>query len=101
MNIVDTHEQALSELARRHGVRRLDLFGSAATGEFDAAKSDLDFLVVFSEDPPGGVAHAYFGLLDDLTALFGRPVDLVTDRSITNPYFRQSVDESRRPVYVA
>ena len=52
---------ALPALCRRFGVRRLDLFGSAATGRFDPTRSDLDFLVVFEEIPPTAYADAYFG----------------------------------------
>lgn len=95
------HTTALADMARRHGVLRLDVFGSAATDSFDEQHSDLDFLVVFHDAPPGGMAHAYFGLLEELQQYFNRHVDLVTERSIQNPYFRQSVDKNRRPIYVA
>lgn len=101
MDIIHDYADELETLARRYGVARLEVFGSAATGEFDPARSDLDFLVEFTDDPPGGMAHAYFGLLEALKSLFDRRVDLVTERSIKNPYFRESVNESRRPVYVA
>ena len=37
--------QPLRELCERYGVERLELFGSAARGEFDPANSDLDFIV--------------------------------------------------------
>lgn len=37
----------LTRLCQRYGVRRLDLFGSAATGRFRADDSDLDFVVEF------------------------------------------------------
>ena len=100
-SVVDEHAEELAALARRYGVARLELFGSAATGEFDPETSDLDFLVEFLDNPPGGMAHAYFGLLDELTALFDRPVDLVSTRAIKNPYFLQGVNESRRLVYAA
>ncbi|MDN5936897.1 MAG: nucleotidyltransferase domain-containing protein [Nitrosospira sp.] len=100
-SLIEDRTEELVILARRHGVSRLDVFGSAATGEFDEAHSDLDFVVAFVEQPPEGVANAYFGLLEDLQQLFGRQVDLVTERSIRNPYFRESVEETRRPVYVA
>lgn len=43
----------------------------------------------------------YFGLLEDLTELMGREVDLVIGRSIKNPYFRKSVMASARDVYAA
>lgn len=101
MNIVDQHAEELAALARRYGVARLELFGSAATGEYEPQTSDLDFLVEFVDEPPGGMAHAYFGLLDALAELFGRQVDLVSTRAISNPYFLKSVNETRRPVYVA
>ena len=40
-----SHREELRELCRRYHVRRLDLFGSAARGDFVPARSDLDFLV--------------------------------------------------------
>ena len=49
----------------------------------------------------GKYANAYFGLLEALQQLFGRPVDLVVDSAIKNPYFRQSVEETRTLVYEA
>lgn len=96
------HAGELERLCRRHGVQRLDLFGSAATGAFRPGESDLDFLVEFQPTPShGAYANAYFGLLEDLADLFGRPVDLVIESAIDNPYFRESVEESRRPVYAS
>jgi hypothetical protein len=101
MNIVDRHADDLARIARRHGVKRLELFGSAARGDFDSQASDLDFLVEFGPEPPGGVAHAYFDLLDALTDLFGRRIDLVSSRAIRNPYLLASINETRRAVYDA
>jgi len=59
--IVERNLPALTELCRRFGVRRLDLFGSAATGHFDPARSDLDFLVEFEAPPAGGFRGPYSG----------------------------------------
>lgn len=101
MNIVDAHANELAALAQRYGVARLELFGSAATGEFNPETSDLDFLVEFQNPLPEGKFNAYFGLLEDLEKLFGRPIDLVSTRAIKNPYFLNSVNETRRPIYVA
>ena len=42
--MVEEKRRELDELCRRHHVRRFELFGSAATGRFDPARSDLDFL---------------------------------------------------------
>ncbi len=41
----------------------------------------------------------YVGLLEDLQALFQRPVDLVVESAIQNPYFRQTVESTRTLVY--
>jgi predicted nucleotidyltransferase len=88
-------------LCRRYGVRRLELFGSAAVGKDLAKESDLDFLVEFDPFPPEGYANAYFGLLESLETLFGRPVDLVVTSAIRNPYFREAVERSKALLYAA
>jgi predicted nucleotidyltransferase len=95
------HQAELIELCRKHHVRRLDVFGSAAGSEFDPERSDFDFLVEFDELPPGGYANAFFGLKEDLERLLGRPVDLVILSAIRNPYFRQSIEANREPLYAA
>ena len=99
---IDQHREALLALCHRFNVRRLELFGSAATGAaFQDADSDFDFLVEFLPLTPGTHADAYFGLLAALEDLFGRPVDLVMTRAITNPYFLESVNRSRTVLYAA
>ena len=87
--MVDQLEHLRSQievLCRRHHVRRLELFGSAATGAL-GPESDVDFLVDFAPLGQGQYAEHYFGLQSDLEALVGRPVDLVVLRAVTNPYF--------------
>lgn len=91
----------IAQLCRRHRVTRLEVFGSAASGNFDPETSDLDLLVEFLPLGPGERADAYFGLLEDLRDLFGRPVDLVMTRAIRNPYFRQAIEQTREVLYAA
>lgn len=92
---------AVIGLCRTHGVRRLELFGSAVDGSFDPKRSDLDFLVEFAEQPRRGLDDVYFRLLRDLEALFGRPVHLVEEGCISNPVVRQSVESTKVPLYAA
>jgi predicted nucleotidyltransferase len=99
--LVEEKRGALLDLCGRHCVRRLDLFGSAATGEFDPASSDLDFLVEIEDLEPAAYSEAYFGLLEDLEQLFGRRVDLVVEAAVTNPYFRESLERTRVRLYAA
>lgn len=84
----------------KHGVRRLRVFGSVLTDQFDVNSSDLDFLVEFEP----GLEHlfdAYFGLHEDLERLLGRDVDLVMAEAVRNPYFAASVFERALDVYEA
>jgi len=99
--IIENHSAELANLCCRFHVRRLDLFGSATTGRFDPATSDLDFLVEYEPMVPELLVDSYFGLLEALEALFQRSVDLVSARAIRNPYFAESVEATRQPVYVA
>jgi predicted nucleotidyltransferase len=80
-------------------VERLDPFGSAAKSNFRPDASDVDFLVTFADARPGTYANRYLGLLLALEQLFHREVDLVTERSIRNPYFRKAVEATRQLVY--
>lgn len=88
-------------LCEKHGVRRLEIFGSAVSGGFDAARSDVDFFVDFDPAPEGKRADQYFGMLFGLEAILGRKVDLAEFGTITNPYVLRSVDAARKPLYVA
>ena len=98
---ITSHRAELERLCRRHGVRRLELFGSAASGHERAGESDLDFLVEFEPLGGGAYADAYFGMLESLEALFVRPVDLVVASAIKNPYFRQEADRTKVLLYAA
>ena len=98
---IEEHLAELAQLCRRYRVVSLSLFGSAARDDFDAERSDFDFLVDFEALPPGRYADAYFGLLESLERLMGRPVDLVVESAIKNPYFRQSVEQTRALLYAA
>lgn len=98
---IELRQAELEALCRRYRVRHLEVFGSAATGHLHCDTSDLDFLVEFEPQASAGYADLYFGLLESLAALFGRPVDLVIASTIRNPYFRQAVDRSRTQLYAA
>ena len=99
--VIDTQINELEALCRRHRVRRLEVFGSAADGTFDPVRSDIDFLVEYMPLQPGEHYEAYFGLIEDLERLFGRRIDLVDTTCLTNPYFIECVNESRTAVYEA
>ena len=88
--------EPLRELCDRYGVDRLEVFGSAAKGLFDPASSDLDFIVRMADQRGKGYARRFCSFADALETFFGRPVDLLTESMIQNPYFRKDVDATRR-----
>ena len=98
---VQERKAELEQICRRHGVRRLELFGSAVSDRYRRGESDLDFLVEFEPLPAGAYADAYFGVLEDLESLFGVPVDLVVASAIKNPYFRESIEATKTLLYAA
>ena len=98
---ISEHAAKLESLCKRFRVRRFELFGSAAKGEFDDGRSDLDFLVEFEDLTPRDAADRYFGLLHALEGLFSRRVDLVDLSAIDNPYFLRAIQPSRTVLYAA
>jgi hypothetical protein len=100
-SLIEAHHREIDDLCSRFRVKRLEIFGSAATGGFKPGTSDLDFLVEFGPCDPRQRADAYFGLLAALEDLFRCKVDLVEVGAIRNPYFLRSVNESRALLYAA
>jgi predicted nucleotidyltransferase len=92
----------IAALCEKYGVKRLDLFGSAAGDGFDPEASDLDFIVSFEERDPPNLFHRYFGLQEDLEDLFGRDVDLVTEGTLLkDPDFAEDISGTRVSLYAA
>ena len=95
------HRAGFSVICQRYRIRRLDVFGSAArSDDFDAARSDADFLVEFEPDVLVELS-TFFGAKDALEQLLGREVDLVEAGAIRNPFVLESINRSREPVYAA
>jgi uncharacterized protein len=91
--------ERLAALCRRWKIRELSLFGSQARRKA-APDSDVDLLVEYEPS-------ADWSLLDtarlraELAELFGRPVDLVRERNVTNPYRLASIRRDRRQLYAS
>ena len=93
----DVDRDQLEDLCRRHGIRRLAVFGSGARGEL-RPDSDLDVLVEFH--PATRVGLRFITIQDELTALLGRKVDLCTP-GFLSPHFRERVVAEAKPLYDA
>lgn len=98
--IIESRRQEVTDLCHRQQVRRLEVFGSATRDDFDAARSDLDFLVDLGTDGNrASPLDAYFDLKDALESLFGRRVDLVSVGSVRNPYVEAEIERERQLLF--
>lgn len=99
---IDAKRDEIAALCRRFGVRKLEVFGSAARGaDFDPAASDADFLVEFDPDSRLRPLDEFVGLQAALAALLGRSVDLVEATAVKNPYLLADIEQGRETVYAA
>ncbi len=95
------HRSGIAAICQRYGIRRLEVFGSAARADdFDPITSDADFLVQFAPDSKPGL-HSIYGAKADLEALLGRGVDLVEPGAVRNPYVLASIQSDCEAVYAA
>ncbi len=101
IDLIEQNRSQITELCRRYRIKRLEVFGSAASGEFDAARSDVDFFYEFDESDVSDIADRFFDLKDHLEALLGRKVDLVSARDAKNPYFLNEANRYRHTLYAA
>lgn len=98
MDISLEQQQQIAELCRRYRVRRLRMFGSAATGH-ERPDSDVDLLVEFvSGQAPS--AFAVVDLQDELSTVFDRrEVDLAFASVLRNPHRRNAIEPQLRNLY--
>jgi len=96
---LNSHIQQIRELCEQHKLERLYAFGSVLTDRF-SENSDIDFLYTFKEDIPLlDVVDHYFNFQNELEKTLNRPVDLVSEKSLNNPYFIKEVDNTKQLIY--
>ena len=98
--LIQHNLDALRDLCRKYEVKRLELFGSAARGDF-TEESDIDFFVEFQNYADPRIADFWFGLQEDLEELFGVRVELTSALTSTNPYFLEVANRHRVALYAA
>ena len=86
------------EICRKHDVKRLYVFGSILSDQFKE-NSDIDLLISFKEIPIEKYADNYFDLKFSLEDLFKRQIDLLEEKTISNPFLKESIDSSKKLIY--
>ena len=98
MNRLETYRIAIDKLCEIYKVKRLYAFGSVLTDNF-TKESDIDLVVEFSNVKLEDYADNYFDFKFSLQDIFKRPIDLLEEEAIKNPYLRQSINQQRQLVY--
>ena len=86
-------------ILKAHHVKRAFAFGSVCTDQFNE-NSDIDFLISFEDHlDPIQYGESYFNLMYSLQDLLKREVDLVTERTLKNPFFIKVLNKTKTPLY--
>lgn len=96
--IITENIDKIHEICATHHVKTLFAFGSVVRDDFND-QSDVDLLVSFKPLESGEYADNYFNIADQLESVLHRRVDLITNKSLSNPYFIQSVNQSKVQLY--
>lgn len=88
----------LQKICKNYNVDKLYAFGSVCTEQF-SQDSDIDLLVIFKEMDVEDYADNYFLIVEEFEKLYNRKVDLVTDKSLSNPYFINSIEKTKTILY--
>jgi predicted nucleotidyltransferase len=97
--VIEDKRDAIAALCARHGVTRLDVFGSALRDDFRPGESDVDLLVEFAPMDPYARAQSYFDMLEELRALLGVDVDLVMTGAVKNRYIARDIARTKQALY--
>jgi len=91
-----SHESIVA-FCRRWKVSRFSLFGSILTDSY-SPQSDIDVLITLCEDA-GLSLWDWIEMRDELQQLFGRPVDLIEESGLRNPFRRYEILRTRKVIY--
>ena len=99
MAFIDKYKKDINDLCSIHSVDKLYLFGSASKGKLNA-DSDIDLVVKFKSIDLKTYFSNYMSLKNALKHLFRREVDLLEEQAISNPFIKESIEQSKQLIYV-
>jgi predicted nucleotidyltransferase len=99
MNTLSAYKNEINALCANHKVKSLYAFGSVLTPNFNT-NSDIDLIVDFKEIDVKDYADNYFDFKFSLQDIFNRPVDLLEEQAIKNPYFKEELNKKKVIVYM-
>lgn len=97
---LDNYIDQIRALCTENDVRRLFVFGSVLTDQFNES-SDVDMLVDIALSDPFDYAESYFDLKFKLQDLLNRPIDLLEEKSLKNTYLIENINQTKKLIYEA
>ncbi|MCK4993463.1 MAG: nucleotidyltransferase domain-containing protein [Candidatus Omnitrophica bacterium] len=97
---IKPYEEQIKKICIELQLKKLDLFGSATTENF-GPNSDLDIIVEFKNDVELNRFDSYFQLKKQLQSIFHRPIDIIIDGSVKNPYLKENIAQTRKNIYAS
>jgi hypothetical protein len=102
IELIRANQEKVTAVCRRFGVERLEVFGSAARGDFRPGESDIDFIVEFEPSARRtGILDRYLAVAEELERILNTGVELITPGSLHNPHFCRAVEKCKEQVYAA
>ena len=98
MNPIEINTTEIFKLCKNYKVKNLYVFGSVLTDKFNS-ESDIDFVVDFQNLNVLDYADNYFDLKFALEKILNRPIDLLEEKAIKNPYLLQSINQKKKLIY--
>jgi hypothetical protein len=98
VNLIESNIDKIRLLCSKHKVSRLFVFGSVLKDSFNK-DSDIDLVVDFSKVELDDYADNYFDFKEQLESIFNRPVDLLEEKGIRNPFLKKHIDFERQLIY--
>lgn len=96
--LLEENLDRIRSYCKEHQVDKLHAFGSIVNDDF-TENSDVDFLIKFKDISAEEYADSYFRLHDLFEQIFKRKVDLVTENSLSNPFFIKKVNQTKTLLY--
>jgi len=97
---IKKYRERLDDLCNSNkAVSKLYFFGSALSPKFNEEISDIDVLVEVTDLSPEECGENLIDLWDNLEILFNRKVDLLTEKSLRNPFFKREVEQTKKLIY--
>ena len=98
MEAFGQYKGIIKNLCSVYHVDKLYVFGSVLTNRFNES-SDIDFIVRFKDIELLKYSDNYYDFKFSLEDLLKRPVDLLEEQALKNPYLKQSIDETKELIY--